>query len=109
MRCSQNRLVPFEGFQCYMLVDKLKLILEINMIPIQALSKMYLFATLLFYPQLAHSLTLPLPLSSPQIVTACIVTSQLPSFEGRLSKIKQILTTVCCVCMLTMLNDQYRS
>ena len=62
------------------------------------------FATPLFYPQVAHSLTLSLPLSSPQIVTARIVTSQLPCFVGRLSKKSRLLLlsdnlvfTITCV------------
>ena len=51
------------------------------------------FATPLFHSQVAHPLTPPLLLSCPQIVTARIMTSQLPCFVGGLSKKKQTLTT----------------
>ena len=40
----------------------------------------------LFQSQVVHSLTLSLLLSCPQIVTARILTSQLPCFVGELSK-----------------------
>ena len=52
---------------------------------------------LLFYSQVSHSLTLSLPLSCPQIVTARIVMSQQSCFVGRLSKKKQALTTYTLV------------
>ena len=46
------------------------------------------FTYLLFYSQVGHPLTLPLPLSCPQISPAHIMTSQQCSFVGRLSEKK---------------------
>ena len=52
-----------------------------------------------------------LPLTSPQIVTALIVTSQLPCFVGRLIKKKQTLTTGLheLYCYLTVEGNDLRS
>ena len=57
----------------------------------------------MIYSQVAHSITLSLslPLSSPKIVTARIVTSQQSCFVGRLSKKKQ--TNYCCILLLILL------
>ena len=46
------------------------------------------FAYLLFYSQVGHSLTISLPLSCPQIVTAHIMTSRKRHFVERLSEKK---------------------